>query len=77
MLNDRLKIAKKAQFPEINLARQVVLNCGNSTAGSCNGGSDYGVYVFAHKYGIPDDTCQLYSAQEHGCSGMYTDTRLL
>ena len=67
-LNDRLKIVRKAQFPEINLARQVVLNCGNSTAGSCNGGSDYGVYVFAHKYGIPDDTCQLYSAQEHTCS---------
>jgi cathepsin X len=67
-LNDRLKIAKKAQFPEINLARQVVLNCGNSTAGSCSGGSDYGVYVFGHKFGIPDDTCQLYSAEEHGCS---------
>ncbi len=68
VLSDRLKIAKQAQFPEINLARQVVLNCGNKTAGSCNGGSDYGVYVFAHKYGIPDDTCQLYSGQEHGCS---------
>lgn len=68
VLNDRLKIARKAQFPEINLARQVVLNCGNSTAGSCHGGSDYGVYVFASKFGIPDDTCQLYSAQEHGCT---------
>lgn len=67
-LNDRLKIARKAQFPEINLARQVVLNCGNSTAGSCSGGGDYGLYVFAHKYGIPDDTCQLYSAQEYPCS---------
>lgn len=67
-LNDRLKIARKAQFPEINLARQVVLNCGNSTAGSCNGGSDYGVFVFAHKFGIPDDSCQLYSAEEHTCS---------
>jgi len=67
-LNDRLKIAKRAQFPEINLARQVVLNCGNTTAGSCSGGGDYGLYVFAHKYGIPDDTCQLYSAQEYPCS---------
>jgi cathepsin X len=67
-LNDRLKIARKAQFPEINLARQVVLNCGNSTAGSCSGGGDYGLYAFAHKYGIPDDTCQLYSAQEYPCS---------
>ena len=68
VLNDRLKIARKAQFPEINLARQVLLNCGNATAGSCHGGSDYGTYVFASIFGIPDDTCQLYSAQEHGCS---------
>jgi cathepsin X len=67
-LNDRLKIARKAKFPEINLARQVVLNCGNTTAGSCDGGGDYGLYVFAHKFGIPDDTCQLYSAHEYPCS---------
>lgn len=67
-LNDRLKIARKAQFPEINLARQVVLNCGNSTAGSCVGGGDYGLYVFVHKFGLPDDTCQLYSAVEYPCS---------
>ena len=67
-LNDRLKIARKAQFPEINLARQVVLNCGNTTAGSCDGGGDYGLYVFAHRFGIPDDTCQLYSAHEYPCS---------
>ena len=67
-LNDRLKIARKAQFPEINLARQVVLNCGNSTAGSCEGGGDYGMYVFVNKFGLPDDTCQLYSAEEFACS---------
>ena len=67
-LNDRLKIARKAQFPEINLARQVVLNCGNATAGSCDGGGDYGLYVFVNKFGLPDDTCQLYSAEEHACS---------
>jgi cathepsin X len=67
-LNDRLKIARKARFPEVNLARQVVLNCGNSTAGSCEGGGDYGLYVFAHRFGIPDDTCQLYSAHEYPCS---------
>jgi cathepsin X len=67
-LNDRLKIARNARFPEVLLARQVVLNCGNTTAGSCEGGGDYGLYVFAHRFGIPDDTCQLYSAQEYPCS---------
>jgi cathepsin X len=68
VLNDRLKIARRAKWPEINLARQVVLNCGAKVAGSCEGGSDYGVFVFAWKYGIPDDTCQPYDAQEHFCT---------
>ena len=67
-LNDRLKIARKGQFPEVTLARQVVLNCGSASAGSCHGGTDYGMYVFASQYGLPDETCQLYSAEEHGCS---------
>ena len=68
VLNDRLKIARNASWPELSLARQVVLNCGAKEAGSCKGGSDYGVYVFAHKYGIPDDTCQPYDAKEHFCT---------
>jgi cathepsin X len=67
-LNDRLKIGRKAQWPEIQLARQVVLNCGNGLAGGCHGGSDFGVYVFAHRYGLPDESCQLYSAEEFQCS---------
>jgi cathepsin X len=67
-LNDRLKIAHHAQAPEINLARQVILNCGDPIAGSCGGGSDYGVYIFAHRYGIPDDSCQLYSAEDYQCT---------
>ena len=67
-LNDRLKIARGARWPEVTLARQVLLNCGAKEAGSCAGGSDYGVYVFAYRYGIPDDSCQPYSAQEYACS---------
>jgi cathepsin X len=67
-LNDRLKIGRKAQWPEITLARQVVLNCGGGLAGGCHGGSDFGVYIFAHRYGLPDESCQLYSAEEFQCS---------
>jgi len=68
-LNDRLKIARNAQFPEINLARQVVLNCGQSVAGSCEGGGDRGVYVFVNQEGLPDDTCQPYTAlSSYACS---------
>jgi cathepsin X len=61
-LNDRLKIARNAQFPEINLARQVVLNCGGDLAGSCDGGGDRGLYVFTHQEGLPSEDCQPYSA---------------
>jgi cathepsin X len=68
VLNDRLKIARNAGWPEISLARQVVLNCGAKDAGTCKGGSDVGVFLFAYKYGIPDDTCQPYDAKEHFCS---------
>ena len=59
---------RNATWPEINLARQVLLNCGAEDAGSCSGGSDIGVLVFAAKYGIPDDSCQPYSAQEYSCN---------
>lgn len=68
-LNDRLKIARNAQFPEINLARQVVLNCGGSLAGSCDGGGDRGLYIFTYREGLPSDDCQPYSAlSDYQCS---------
>ncbi|KAF4670082.1 hypothetical protein FOZ61_001912 [Perkinsus olseni] len=71
VLNDRLKIARKAQWPEVMLARQVVLNCGGEIAGSCDGGTDYGVFVYASLYGIPDDSCQGYIAKEQECTDIH------
>ena len=65
-LSDRINIMRKGAWPAINLAVQVVLNCGN--AGSCYGGFDDGVYEFAHKTGIPDQTCQPYEALDHDCT---------
>jgi cathepsin X len=58
--------------PLIQLSRQVVLNCGQDTAGSCSGGSDTGVYEFARKNGIPDESCQQYEAVDHECSDFRT-----
>ena len=65
-LSDRINIMRKGAWPAVNLAVQVVLNCGN--AGSCWGGFDDGVYAFAHETGIPDQTCQPYEAVDHECS---------
>ena len=65
-LSDRINLMRKGAWPAVNLAVQVVLNCGN--AGSCMGGHDSGVYKFAHDTGIPDQTCQPYEAVDHECT---------
>ena len=65
-LSDRINIMRKGKWPAVNLAVQVVLNCGN--AGSCYGGFDDGVYAYAHEVGIPDQTCQPYEAVDHECT---------
>jgi len=47
-LADRIKIARKAQGPDVNLAVQYILNCGNGIAGSCHGGSATGGSLSPH-----------------------------
>jgi cathepsin X len=65
-LADRIKIARKAQGPEITLSVQHLLNCG--TAGSCHGGSIDGPYQWLLKIskktgsGISYETSQPYIA---------------
>jgi len=80
-LSDRINIRRNGTTafgvagqsgPMVQLARQVVLNCGQETAGSCEGGSDTGVYQFVHEHGLPDETCQQYEAMDHECSDMRT-----
>jgi len=43
---DRIKIARDAKGPDINMAIQYILNCGTEVAGSCHGGSASGTYDF-------------------------------
>lgn len=61
-LNDRLKIAKKASYPDVILAPQVLINCGGG--GSCEGGNVGGVFDYMEKNGLPDETCQNYEATD-------------
>ena len=69
-LADRIKIARGAMSPDINLSIQFVLNCGSNIAGSCHGGSGSGLYEFVKKNRfVPYDTCMPYMA----CSDESTD----
>ena len=63
MLNDRLKIARKAAYPDTILAPQVLINCGGG--GSCEGGNVGGVFDYLEHSGLPDETCQNYEAVDN------------
>lgn len=64
-LSDRLSIIRHAQWPSINLAPQVLINCNGG--GSCEGGDPSGVYEYGAETGIPDQTCQAYEAKDLKC----------
>jgi cathepsin X len=63
-LQDRVKIARQAQGPDIELSIQHILNCGSKVAGSCHGGTGTGTYDFIkhHAGFVSQDTCQPYLA---------------
>ena len=68
---DRIKIARKAAWPDINLSIQFLLNC--HMGGSCNGGDHLATYKAIEEYGsIPYEDCMVYQAcssdsKEEGC----------
>ena len=70
-LADRIKIMRKAAWPDINLSIQFLLNC--QMGGSCNGGDHLATYKAIQEYGsIPYDDCMIYQAcssdsNEDGC----------
>ena len=69
---DRIEIYRKSRGvggPQVNLSVQVLLNCANEIAGSCEGGDSLGVFQYLHQTGVPSDTCQPYSATDgHACT---------
>nr|CCA15230.1 cathepsinlike cysteine protease putative [Albugo laibachii Nc14] len=65
-LSDRIMILRNATWPEIALSPQVLINCHGG--GSCAGGNPGLVYEYAHRHGIPDQTCQAYQAQNLNCN---------
>lgn len=67
-LSDRLSILRKGAWPQINLAPQVLINCGGG--GDCGGGQPGAVYEYVHEHGLPDQTCQQYTASNGKCGDL-------
>lgn len=69
-LNDRIKIMRDGAFPDVMLARQVMINCvSNGTASpGCDGGDPSLIYNHMREHKIPDESCQPYVAHNDVCT---------
>jgi len=63
-LSDRIKIARKAAWPDINIAPQVLISC-EMTDDGCHGGDHYVAYGWMHDNQVTDETCAIYRARGH------------
>ena len=63
---------RNATWPEMMPSIQVILNCAQDVAGSCDGGDDAGVYQYLQQTGVPDNTCMQYQANDNDCTPVNT-----
>jgi len=72
-ISDRIKIARKAAWPDINISPQVIISCEDTDLG-CHGGEAYNAFEWMSKNEVTDETCSLYSGRglDNGsvCSAM-------
>jgi len=67
-LSDRISILRGGVWPSINLSPQVLINCHGG--GTCEGGNPAGAYKFIERFGITDQTCQQYVADDLTCDSL-------
>jgi len=61
--SDRIKIARKAAWPDINVAPQVLISCSGDDG--CHGGEAFNAFEWMAKNEISDETCSIYRARGH------------
>merc|ERR1719419_2223260 len=65
-LSDRIKIARKGAFPDINIAPQVLVSCSDEGANNgCHGGDPKAANAWMNVHNITDETCSIYQAMGH------------
>jgi len=67
-LSDRIKIARNAAWPDINIAPQNVISCsevgeGDDQDNGCHGGEAFNAFEFMNKNEVSDETCSVYRAR--------------
>jgi cathepsin X len=72
-LSDRIKLTRKAAWPDINISPQVVISCETKDQG-CHGGEAYNAFEWMADNEVTDETCSIYRARglDNGqkCSAM-------
>lgn len=74
-LNDRIKVMRRGKFPDVMLARQVLMNCVPSPNKSlappgCDGGDPWMIHKYLMDNDVPDETCMPYQARNMECNKM-------
>lgn len=64
VISDRIKIARNAAWPDINISPQPLISCSNLNFG-CHGGSPSLAYRYVAENTITDRTCATYQAIGH------------
>lgn len=64
VMSDRIKIQRKAAWPDINISPQVLLSCDKVNRG-CSGGWPLLAFKYMNESGITDETCSPYQSRGH------------